>query len=152
MTDSLPSRTSWQTSTLRTVVSVASPAVIGEAVQHLIEYKLGMYVVGDGIALGQEAHWRQIGIVIKVLGFVWTIARARSCSNLLALGETMSSLAKIVAFVLLVAVHYGLNYAAVGQPSWFALAAILFDCLVIGVLALALGVLLPKRSRRSRAG
>ena len=145
------SRKPWQGFRLRSVALVALPAVIGEAVQHLIEYQLGMYVYGDGIGPGQEARWRMIGVAIKVLGFIWTTARARSQGDLLALSEALPFVFKISAVGVLVALHYALNYAAVGKPSGFVLAALLCDCLVIGALASALGSFLPK-GRRFRAG
>jgi uncharacterized membrane protein YcjF (UPF0283 family) len=144
------SRSSWQASTARSVVLIALPAIIGEAVQHLIEYKLGMYVDGDGIAPGQEARWRMIGAAIKVIGFVWTIARARSHIELRAWGETMPALGKMLSIAVLVAMHYKINYAAVGQPDWLVLTAVLVDCLVVGALASALGLMLPRRLARSR--
>ena len=151
MTEKPPLPTSPIAPTLRSAALVAVPAVIGEAVQHLIEYKIGMYVVGDGIGVGQEERWRTIGVVIKIIGFLCTITRARARSDFYALNVHLTHTTKIVSLAMLVFLHYVLNYAAVGKESWIVLVAILLDSLVIGALASALGIFLPKSWQRSRA-
>jgi divalent metal cation (Fe/Co/Zn/Cd) transporter len=82
------------------LILVALPAVLGEAVQHLIELEFGMYARGDGIAAGYETNVRLIAAAIKVIGFVCTIFLARSRSDLLIEAKSMSLTTKGLALAL----------------------------------------------------
>lgn len=127
------------------LILVALPAILGEAVQHLIEFEFGMYVRGDGIAAGHETKVRIIGAAVKVIGFVCTIFLARARSDLLIEASSMSLTTKGLALALPLFAHYALNYGAVGKLDWIVLALTFLDCFVVGSLALALGIVMPKR-------
>jgi hypothetical protein len=127
------------------LILIALPAIIGEAVQHLIELEFGMYARGDGIAAGHETNVRMIGAAVKVTGLVCTIFLARSRSDLLIKAKAMSLTTKGLALALPLLAHYALNYGAVGKPYWVVLSLIFSDCLVVGCLALALGLVMPKK-------
>jgi divalent metal cation (Fe/Co/Zn/Cd) transporter len=130
------------------LILIALPAIIGEAVQHLIELEFGMYARGDGIAAGHETNVRMIGAAVKVIGFVCTIFLARSRSDLLIKAKSMSLTTKGLALALPLVAHYVLNFQAVGKSDWIVLSLIFLDCFVVGCLALALGLVMPKKRMR----
>jgi len=59
------------------------PAIVGEAIQHAIEFRFGMYVQSDGISSGLEANVRLLAAG-KVIGFLVTlVATGKSFAVLL---------------------------------------------------------------------
>lgn len=97
------------------IILVTLPAILGEAVQHLIEFGFGIYVRGDGIAAGHETNVRIIGAAVKVISFVCTIFLARARSGLLIEAKSMSLTTKGLALVLPLLAHYALNYEPLGN-------------------------------------
>lgn len=116
------------------------PAVCGEAIQHIVEYWLGMYVLGDGISPGFETNCRNLAIVFKVIGFLSTVALERQRK-----GSVTRPSYNLILIAMLIGAHYALNFGAVGQSREFVLTLISADCLIIGWLAKSVGaVLVPK--------
>ena len=124
---------------------VAAAAIAGEGIQHAVEFSEGMYVRGDGIAPGHEANVRLLAAGLKVAGFLVTLywtAKAAHRDPPLGLGLSSTSRFRVALAALLipVAIHYLLNYSAVGRPSLVVVTMVLADCIVVAWLAMSLGV------------
>ena len=111
-----------------------------------------MYVRDDGIQPGYETDVRMMAAAIKVVGFLATIALTVRCTrteaSLFEKRSKMLDRSVIIAVIIVpVAVHYALNFLAVGKPPITVIAMIAIDTLVIGWLAMSLARALPNRRR-----
>ena len=127
-------------------------AIVGEAIQHFVETKFGMYVRGDGIQAGHEENVRMMAIAIKVIGFITTILFTTQLVHRLQRSERLVLAPirrSIVALAILIPIlcHYALNYRAVGKSPIMVDAMVGVDAVVIGWLAMTLAIVLP-RSRQ----
>lgn len=127
-------------------------AIAGEAVQHVVEITFGMYVRGDGIQPGYETNVRILAAAIKVIGFLATITLTIRCTrNGVSLFDqrtkTLDRSVILTVIIVPVAIHYALNFLAVGRPPITVIAIIAIDTLVIGWLAMSLARALPSRRR-----
>lgn len=127
-------------------------AIAGEAVQHAVEMDFGMYVRGDGISPGYEANVRMLSAAIKVIGFLATIAltmrSTRNEANVFDQQPMRLDRSVVLTVIIVpVAIHYGLNFLAVGRPPITVITLIAIDTLVVGWLAMSLARALPSRRR-----
>ena len=128
--------------------------VIGEGIQHIAEFQLGMFDVGDGLSVGAETTTRLSFGAIKVASVFAAIllsvqfldkqegSSRRPLSTWFAIVtryDAFSFVLLIAAVVPAMAVHYGLNYFAFGKPPGLVVALLAFDTLVVGALAVLLG-------------
>lgn len=134
-------------------------AILGEAIQHAVEVRFGMYVAGDGIAPGAETWIRAVAAAIKVVGFIATLAMtspyfrpaersalANDPGQATALQPSIP--VAMAAVALPVVAHYALNFAAVGMPVFTVIVLLLIDVGVIGWLSMSVGASLhPLRGR-----
>ncbi len=131
-------------------------AIAGEAVQHAVEISFGMYVRGDGISPGYETNMRMLAAAIKVIGFIVTIALTMRCTRTEAIvfdqrAMTLDRSVVLAVIIVPVAIHYALNFLAVGRPPITVIAIIAIDTLVIGWLAMSVARALPSRRRDGTA-
>lgn len=138
-------------------------AILGEAVQHAVEFKFGMYVLGDGISPGAETWIRTAAAAIKAASFIATILmtirffenarQGADADDQRASTHSPYGLAvTVVAITLPVIAHYALNFGAVGRPPALVIGLLSIDVIVTGWLSISVGATLARlRNRGSQA-
>jgi len=126
----------------------------GEAIQHFAEVRLGMFTTGDGLQAGQENSIRLMFGAAKVGTFLLSIiltvrflderigVSSRSLTTW-ARGLNRYDLSSIAILIIPatvpMAIHYWLNYFAVGKNDTTLFIMLTADSFVVAVFAIIVG-------------
>ena len=133
-------------------------AATGEGIQHLVEYRLGMFTPGDGLAPGVETDIRlafgglkAAAVIAAIVGTVRFLS-AHQPAMARSVPDNPERLALLAALAgPLYAAHYGLNHLAYGAAPAATVTLLVLDSTLIGLLAVAIGSIVSLGTRRLAA-